>query len=405
MQKREQKEFYFGTDLISKRSEWTALKQELAAKAETGLFLPKKKLVVDPKQLKLKKSRPVQSDDEDDDYSDSDKSPIPKRYGGLDLDQIKCIEFFMLEVDKLLSIVSNKENKDPRRDEDLITLMALRQFVARYFAGDSDSDNIYKIMRSKIKVSEMIMVLSSLKFKDKNPDMILVTVKQFTDIFLELVVNPASFKASQINFYRGGKCIINIFIFLIKSFFQQSRIMRSIYSDDFMKNEVVHLFCGKEILELLKVIVDSTIELAAVDFGQPISSSHQTSAFQLHSNKNSQAHEPLQQPLKAGQNGDQETQALNLSLDKTQFHQSLLLRSGQGKTAPVNQYSFELGRDLNSSDRNSHKGDLFAFKNEDSLPQNSMPFGGMEIPIAGNFNSFVSNLLKKKPTEEIPKKK
>lgn len=406
MQKREQKDFFLGAELLTKRTEWTALKQELAAKVDGSMFAPSKKLVVAQKQLKLSKTKHgEQSDDEDDEYSDSEKTPMSKRYCGLDIDQIKCIEFFMVEIDKLLNIVSSKENKDPRRDEDLITLMALRQFVARYFAGDSATDNINKLMRSKIKMSEMIMVLSSLKFKDKNPDMILVTVKQFTDIFLELVVNPASFKTSQINFYRGGKCIINIFIFLIKSYFQQARIMKSIYSDDFMKNEVVHLFIGKDVLELLKMIVDATIELAATEFGSAISSGHQ-SAFQLHTNKNSLSQGLIPPVIAAGQAGEHENHISNSSMEKTQFNQSLLMRSGQGK-AGMNQYSFELGRETMNSEKQSNRGDnLFGFKNDEINQQSSIPsFGAMDIPTAGNFNSFVSNLLRKKHNDGSSKHK
>jgi hypothetical protein len=395
MQKREQREMQQSTtDMLSKRSEWTELRRELANRPDSSIFAPSKKLVGPTSQLKIGNSRKIDNSDEDD--SESYKTVEKPRYGNLDIEQVKCIDFFMVEVNKLISVIANKENKDPRRDEDLITLMSLKQFVVRYFTGDLLIDNITKLMRSKIKVNEMIMVLSSLKFKDKNPDMILVTVKQFTDIFLELIINPGSFKTSQINFYRGGKCIINIFIFLIKGYFQQVRIMRSIYCEEMMQNDVVHIFSEKEVFEILKVLVDTTIELAAIEASGSLSSGHQTSAFMLHSLKNSSDH-AAQRQGQIDMHQPPENNILQISNDKHPFTQSILLKSGQCKTGCLNQYSFELGREMNSSDKHSLKGDdHMLFKHDDSLPQNSMPpFGNIEVPISGNYQSFVSNLLKK----------
>lgn len=314
----------------------------------------------------------------------------------MDADQARCIDFFMVEVDKLSEVVASKENKDPRRDEDLITLMALKQFVRNYFLGDPGADNVCRIMKSKIKVNEMIMVLSSLKFKDKNPDMLLVTMKQFTDIFFELIINPESFKTSQINFYRGGKSIINVFIFLVKGYFQQVRILRSIYSDELPKNDVLHLFEDKEVLEVLRVLVSASLQLAALSTSTTISGISPNSAFQVHSSKNSQSN---RQPL-AQQQIDPSQEITTSSQEKNQFNQGSLLRSAQGKQLATHQYSFEFGRDMTGSDRHSLKEEnLFHLKNEDSLVNNStgsIPnFGGIQIPIAGNINSFVTNLLKK----------
>lgn len=398
MQKREQRETMHSTvELLSKRSEWTELRKEMANRADSSIFGPNKKIVVPSGQFKVGVSKKAQNSDDDEDDSDMDRTPMQLRYGNLDVEQVKCIDFFMQEMNKLISVVGSKDNKDSRRDEDLITLMSLKQFVVRYFTGDLITDNITKVMRSKIKVNEMIMVLSSLKFKDKNPDMILVTVKQFTDIFLELIINPSSFKTSQINFYRGGKCIINIFIFLIKSYFQQVRIMRSIYCDESMQVDVMHLFNEKEVVDMLKILVDITIELGSIESsGVGLSSGPQTSAFQLHSQKNSSG----QVTQKHGQaEGVQESEnpLLQASIEKYPFNQSLLLRSGQGRSSGINQYSFELGREMSSSDKHSQRGeDHLLYKNDDSLPQNSMPpFGNIDVPLAGNYQSFVSNLLKK----------
>jgi hypothetical protein len=391
IQKREQKELQqTSAELMGKRSEWDA---RLAALTDLDDYKTSKKLLTTKSQLKNVKREG--SSDQDEEYSESERAPTPPRYRQLDADQARCIDFFMVEVDKLSEVVASKENRDPRRDEDLITLMALKQFVRNYFLGDPLTDQVCRIMKSKIKVNEMIMVLSSLKFKDKNPDMLLVTMKQFTDIFFELVVNPESFKTSQINFYRGGKSIINVFIFLVKGYFQQVRIMRSIYSDELAKNDVLHLFEDKEVLDVLRVLVSASLQLAALPNSSGISGISHNSAFQVHSSKNSQSHrQPQPQPP-----ADPSQEVTTSSQEKLQF-QGSLLRSAQGKPLPTHQYSFEFGRDMTGSDRHSNKEEnLFQFKNEDSLVHNStgsIPnFGGIQIPIAGNINSFVTNLLKK----------
>ena len=376
-------------DAIGKRADWDT---RLASLADFEDYKPTKKLQGKSQLRILKKA----GSSDQDEYSESEQASTPPRYRNLDTDQARCIDFFMVEVDKLSEVVASKENKDPRRDEDLITLMALKQFVRNYFLGDPGADNVCRIMKSKIKVNEMIMVLSSLKFKDKNPDMLLVTMKQFTDIFFELIINPESFKTSQINFYRGGKSIINVFIFLVKGYFQQVRILRSIYSDELPKNDVLHLFEDKEVLEVLRVLVSASLQLAALSTSTTISGISPNSAFQVHSSKNSQSN---RQPL-AQQQIDPSQEITTSSQEKNQFNQGSLLRSAQGKQLATHQYSFEFGRDMTGSDRHSLKEEnLFHLKNEDSLVNNStgsIPnFGGIQIPIAGNINSFVTNLLKK----------
>jgi hypothetical protein len=214
---------------------------------------------------------------------------------GLDADQSRSVEFFMAEIDGMITEISSKNNRDPRRDEDLIILLTLKEFVSRYFQSPAEpslsTDNIARMMRSKITVNEMIMVLSSIKFKDKNPDMILVTIKQFNDIFLELIINPSGFKSNQISFFRGGKSIINIFIFLIKNYFQQIRIMKSIYIEDSIQSETAYLFHDENIIDILKTMIVASLELSAIDSTCQVIPNNNTSAFQLHSQRHSLEHQ------------------------------------------------------------------------------------------------------------------
>jgi hypothetical protein len=273
----------------------------------------------------------------------------------LDADQTRSVEFFMAEIDVMITEISSKNNRDPRRDEDLVILLTLKEFVSRYFQSPAEpsltSDNIARMMRSKITVNEMIMVLSSIKFKDKNPDMILVTIKQFNDIFLELIINPSGFKTNQISFFRGGKSIINIFIFLIKNYFQQIRIMKSIYIEDSVQSETAYLFHDENIIDILKTLIVASLELSAIDSTcQPIVNNN-TSAFQLHSQRHSMEHQDKFEP--------HESDALAASgniLDKASkprspvFGNSLIIKSHMTKSKRE-PYSFELGQGTASSPR------------------------------------------------------
>ena len=221
-------------------------------------------------------------------------------FKGLDSEQIRSVEVFLSDLDNLIREVSNRSNHDPRRDEDLIILITLKHFVTRYFNSPNEptfsSDVIAKLMKAKINTNEMIMVLSSIKFRDKNSDMILVTVKQFNDIFLELIINPNSFKSNQISFFRGGKSIINIFIFLIKNFFQQIRIMKSIYIEDALHPESMYLFSDDTSVDVLKTLVNSSLELSAIDSQIHIPINNPASAFQLHSQKHSRERQEMGPP-------------------------------------------------------------------------------------------------------------
>lgn len=314
-------------------------------------------------------------------------------YKFLDQEQMKAVEFFMKELDLMTEETLSRNVKDPRRDEDLILLSMLRHFVLRYFDQNPDSglemNVISRTMRAKISVGEMIMMLSSIKFKDKNSDMILVTMKQFIDIFLELIINPANFKSNSINFYRGGKSIVNIFVFMLKNYFQQVRIIKSLYCEDFMNSEVVHLFPSETSVDMLKGLVGMTLELASVDQQPAFSSSNiPNSAFQLHSNRQSQEMNPPVEPLESEQQGGN-----NLLLSNPLLNNSLIVKSNNlsksQRRGERDQFSFELGRDfLGASAKISPS-------KEETRYQPPEVLGGM--------NLFVSSLLKKSGTNREDK--
>lgn len=98
-------------------------------------------------------------------------------------------------------------------------IAVLAELVNRYFCSVESTDQISSLMRSKIPLNEMVTLLGSVRFKDKNSDMILIMLKQINDNLMDLLLNPGTFDSS-INLHKQGRSIINLYIFLIKSFFQ-----------------------------------------------------------------------------------------------------------------------------------------------------------------------------------------
>lgn len=309
-------------------------------------------------------------------------------YRNLDNEQVKSIDNFMNEVDSLVSNTISKTNKDPKLDEDLILLITLKQFVARYFGSvgsfSPSQDHIARLMREKVKINDMLLVLSSIKFKDKHSDMILVTVKQFDDIFLELIINPNTFKAGQINFYRGGKNIVNTFIFLIKNIFQQIRVLKSIYYEEFLHADVLHLFSNHSYIELLKSLINTILEIAALETtsSPPLVVNAPTSAFQLHSQKHSQ---DMAQQHQNDHHEDTANQSQNF-LEKVFNSGTNLNIKPAPKIKKEPQYSFEFGlpRDFMGSGKHS------------PVKDDPRELGGHNDP--ENMNIVISNLLRSKPS-------
>ncbi len=83
----------------------------------------------------------------------------------------------------------------------------------------------------RIPPEEMLGMLKSIKFEDKNKDMILAYISIVDDLILELLMNPNNYKPGFFHFgsilARGGKAIINIFKFLIKNSLQQLSLLKS----------------------------------------------------------------------------------------------------------------------------------------------------------------------------------
>jgi hypothetical protein len=101
--------------------------------------------------------------------------------------------------------------------------LTLKHLITIYFSRSADaSDPVIQALR-KISQEDILLMLSSIKFKDKNKDMITAYITIINDILLELVLNPSNFNKTSFHFgsliARGGKAIMGIFTFLIKNLF------------------------------------------------------------------------------------------------------------------------------------------------------------------------------------------
>jgi hypothetical protein len=181
----------------------------------------------------------------------------------LEADQIKHIEDFLEGIESVRQDVIRPTNLDPRRDEDLIVISVLKELTIRYFAQTPDLlSNVGNVLKSKISAQDFIIQLATIRFKEKNTDMILIMLKQLSDILLEVVLNPNS-TTPQLNLMKSGKSSINVVLFLVKGFFQQVKTMKSIYCEDSSGDNSVTL--SQECQKLIRPLVSVTVELCLPD--------------------------------------------------------------------------------------------------------------------------------------------
>lgn len=105
-------------------------------------------------------------------------------------------------------------------DDDCITLLTFRHLVKVYFETPVQSTPI---------VEDIFQIIGSVKFKDKNVDMILAYITIINTIWLELVIDPSFYHDGMFNFasmvskgarkVKGKWSITGIWGFFIKSVF------------------------------------------------------------------------------------------------------------------------------------------------------------------------------------------
>lgn len=312
---------------------------------------------------------------------------------GLEPEQAQTVEAFNTGIEKTLAETLRITNTDLRRDEDVVVLLLLNELVSRYFAKPSEAnppDSLQRLMKDKISVPEMISLLSSIRFKDKNSDMILIILKQIDDNLLQLVLNPSSFN-SQVNLTQGGRSLINIFLFLIKNTFQQIKIMKSIYCDDSL--EVMSRFMfGHSSIKYVKVLVSAVVDLCCHEnietSTHPRSRSSQA-GFQLHNSQHRQesTEKGLQGGIQAG------TNLLEFPFQSSLLQPSLLQENMSNPN--LNESTSFLDRLQSNYKKKSFEmvGSLRSDNNNDASG-GAQDMQNLLISSGSNMNNFVSSLLK-----------
>lgn len=218
----------------------------------------------------------------------SEKSRSKSRY--IDSEQVSALDSCLVELDYLINSTANRMNCSRTKDEDLITLITLENIVREYssYQGDSSlSTPLSRLLWSKIAVKDMMLLLCSLKFKDKNLDMIIVHIKQYNDVLLELLINPSQFQKSHINFYKVGKSIVYMHIFLLKNLFQDFRFLVQPFRESTTASPEPNSLFSPENLSQLREIVLSSLNLYILEEAGEAGEAGeaQGSAFLLHSAK------------------------------------------------------------------------------------------------------------------------
>lgn len=146
----------------------------------------------------------------------------------------------------------------------------------------------------RISTDDFILMLSSIKFRDKDKDMILAYISIINDILLEVILNPENFKPDSFHFgtliARGGKSIVKIFAYLVKNLLQQIDLFRNQCSNQEESVSVFKLNLDKinEIsLSMRVIVIEKVVESCIFGLGLDFRN-FKEAGFRLHSNSRSE---------------------------------------------------------------------------------------------------------------------
>lgn len=312
----------------------------------------------------------------------------------LETDQIKHVDDFLEGIEIMKQDVLRPSNPDPRKDEDLIVIAVLKELTIRYFSPPSDSlNNVGAILKSKINPHDFIAQLATIRFKDKNTDMILIMLKQLSDILLEVLLNPNS-TTPQLNLMKSAKSSINVLLFLVKGYFQQIKTIKSIYCEDSSTADFSGILSA-ECQKMVRPLVSVTVELFLPDQLKPHPVQPLASAFQYLSVPKALAADPNMagpQPILGQNSGFNLNPNYMAELDQPMFNGSM-------------DHSADfLGRNIYLQRSSAQlKRQSFEFPNPNSL-RSEHQFGAAEMEGAlkesgPNLNKFVASLVGKKGHE------
>jgi hypothetical protein len=181
-------------------------------------------------------------------------------------------------------------------EEELILLLTLKSLVGRYFNNQGDKEGspgylVHKAMRL-IKQEDLIPFLGTVRFGEKNKDMILAYIAIMNDILLEIVMNSTIFSGERIHLNqmvaRGGKNIFNMFMFLVKNSLLQFHTLKAGYGTNSISvSSITDAYTHKVII--MQSYINDCINYIALNPGSsgivapPINNNQSTKSAQFNS--------------------------------------------------------------------------------------------------------------------------
>lgn len=156
-------------------------------------------------------------------------------FDGLSHDQKVEAQTFVGDLDlKLINHLDEAEIKG-QPDEESICLLMARALLLKYLGFSqelSQKDHMTYLLRSLIDFDSILASINLLRELIPSNDQFFLKLKQFTNILINALVNPYGFEISCLTSLRGGKPILPLASFLIRSLLQQVRLLDSMTSGD-----------------------------------------------------------------------------------------------------------------------------------------------------------------------------
>ena len=231
----------------------------------------------------------METNSSDSSKDDAKTNSMLMSFKGADPSQLKTVREYLEGLEEVYREIVKPAYKDPKKDEDLVHVILQKELVTRYFSsqGADPPELVGGIMRSKVTISDMVSFLSRVRFKDKHSDMILVMLKQMNDILLELVMNSSTGSMNIAGIEKNNVSLVNMFVFFIKNFFQQVKIMKGVFTNESHAALDANSFLfNMDYMPTVRMLVKCSVDLTPPEAPKSNHSAH--SAFQFHSQK---AHE------------------------------------------------------------------------------------------------------------------
>ena len=139
--------------------------------------------------------------------------------------------------------------------------MLAQHVVDKYF--DTLDQSIGTLLRNRLPFKHIDNLLNSIKFRDKNSDMILVGLKQVADTFLEAIFNPGNMDHQPIQFGLHSSPSSSV-ILTASNLLSQMQHLKSLFSiqpQTTSKGSLVH----RENLTEVRTTLDLLVGLCRVD--------------------------------------------------------------------------------------------------------------------------------------------